>query len=323
MEDNVNPPEGTIDAAVQALLNKSTPVETKEIEAEEAPEEDNLESVETEDDTEAEDTAEEAEDSEDTEDDTEPQKFTVKIDGKDVEVTLDEALAGYMKDQDYRNKTAKVAEDRKLIESEKAKVADLAKVRESYLTESQTLQGIISTFIIPDAKLNEILQTKGAEAYLQAKNSNEKIQQQITALKTKDASVQIELTQEQKQAIADRENTEREALITAIPEFKDKAYTDGFLKYVSSMGYTQEDIANTLDHRIFIMADKARRFDEMVAKGKEKPVNKVPKVLKGKEQRKSGSEIQSQKLKELQSKARNTGSKNDHVALLLAKNNGA
>jgi len=316
--DNVNPQEGTVEAAVQALLNKSTPVENKEEIENEAPEEDNLETDEI--DTEAEDETEEVEDSEDQEDTPEVQKFPVKINGKEELVTLEELQSGYMKDGDYREKTTKVAEERKAIEAEKAKVADLQKVRETYLTESQTLQGIIKTFVIPDAKLNEILQTKGAEAYLQAKSSNEKIQQQINALQSQDARVTNEITEEQKQANAERESKEREALYAAVPEFKDPTYTDGFIKYATTLGYTPEDIANTQDHRILVMADKARRYDEMVSKGKEKPVHKVPKVTKSESARKSGSEIKAQKVKELHNKAKSTGTVNDHVALLMAKN---
>ncbi len=321
-----NPEEGSIEAHVQALLNKGTPEQSKETEVQEAPQ-DTLEDDVEEDVTEAEGTEEtevEAEETEDQEDNTEPQKFTVKVDGKDVQVSLEEALAGYMKDQDYRNKTAKVAEERKLVETEKQSIADLKAVRENYLKESKTLQGIIETFIVPDDKLIEILKTKGSDAYNLAKLSNERIQQQITAIRGEGERVQNELTESQKKEIEYRQNTERNLLISAIPELKDDGSQRVLGKYILDLGYSQEEIEGVLDHRLFVVMEKARRWDDLQSKGKQKPVNKVPKVTKGGADRKTGQQIQTEKLRELQKKAKQTGSKNDHVALLLAKQtNGA
>lgn len=322
MEDNVNPSEGTIDAAVQALLNKSTPDQAKETEIEEDLETDTLQDEETESDAEAVEEAEEteAEDTEDTQEDSEEPLHTVTIGGKEMKVTLKEALAGYMKDQDYRKKTAEVAETRKTVEAEKAMIADLSKVRENYLSEVKTLQEVVKSFIVPDAKLDELLKTRNTEGYLQAKAHNEKIQQQINALKNAETKATEEITEEQKKQRADLETKEREALYTAVPELKDDANQKALGSYLLNLGFSQEDIVGTIDHRIFVMAEKARKYDAFQAKAKEKPVSKVPKVLKGKSTRQTGSEIQSQKLKELQSKARRTGSKEDHIAFLMAKN---
>ena len=47
---------------------------------------------------------------EDTQDETKPEVFTVKVDGKEIEVTLDELQKGYSRTQDYTRKTQQVAE---------------------------------------------------------------------------------------------------------------------------------------------------------------------------------------------------------------------
>lgn len=59
--------------------------------------------------------ADESEDeveAEDDSDDTEVQKFTVKVNGEDVEVTLEDALSGYMRQADYTRKTQELSQER-------------------------------------------------------------------------------------------------------------------------------------------------------------------------------------------------------------------
>jgi len=47
------------------------------------------------------------------EEEEQPQVYTVKVDGKEIEVTLDELQKGYSRTQDYTRKTQQVAETRK------------------------------------------------------------------------------------------------------------------------------------------------------------------------------------------------------------------
>jgi hypothetical protein len=55
---------------------------------------------------------------EDTEEQEQPRVFSVKVDGKEVEVTLDELQKGYSRTQDYTRKTQQIAEVRKQTEVE-------------------------------------------------------------------------------------------------------------------------------------------------------------------------------------------------------------
>lgn len=318
------PETDSIEAHVQAFINKSTPAAPAEvIEQTESPE-DNPEDDEIEEGAEADEPEDETEgEDEATDEDTEEPSYTIKVDGKEKTVPLSELLSLAQKGDDYTQKTTKVAEERRALEAEKAKVADLSTVRENFLTESKTLQGIIEGFIVPQERLDVLLRENKTEDYLKAKAHNERLQQQITTLRSRDEQVRAEITKEQQEAIAQRENVEREALLAKVPEFSDPAYTEGFVKYVTSLGYTPDDIKATLDHRLFVVLDKARRFDELQSKAKTKPVAKVPKVTKGEAPRKTAAEAQSARLRELATKAKRTGSVDDHVALYLAKQKGA
>ena len=67
-------------------------------------------------------TDEQSEDSDETEEDEQPQVFTVKVDGKEIDVTLDELQKGYSRTQDYTRKTQQIAETRKAVEAEAAAI---------------------------------------------------------------------------------------------------------------------------------------------------------------------------------------------------------
>ena len=69
---------------------------------------------------EAEETSEEveSEDEESEEEAPRDQKFVVKVDGKEIEVPKEELIRGYQREADYTRKTQKLAEERKLVESE-------------------------------------------------------------------------------------------------------------------------------------------------------------------------------------------------------------
>jgi hypothetical protein len=80
-----------------------------------------------------EDLEDEDEDGESDEDEDEPaddnpvleEKFTVKVDGEEVEVTVREALEGYQRREDYTRKTQELAEARKAFEGEIQEYAEV------------------------------------------------------------------------------------------------------------------------------------------------------------------------------------------------------
>src|SRR5690606_29798652 len=77
---------------------------------EEGPESDDIDAEV--DDTDDEGDSEEFEDDTDEGDDPDVQTFTVKVDGEEIEVTLEEALAGYQRQADYTRKTQALSQER-------------------------------------------------------------------------------------------------------------------------------------------------------------------------------------------------------------------
>ena len=87
-------------------------------EADEAVEIDELEEVDQEDLPE-----EEFEEQSEVEEVEQPQVYTVKVDGVEQEVTLEELQRGYSRQQDYTRKTQELSHERKTLEQQQAELA--------------------------------------------------------------------------------------------------------------------------------------------------------------------------------------------------------
>jgi hypothetical protein len=100
----------------QAELDETQPAEESEEDSEAAASEEDDSGVEDAPDEES--SEEQSEEQEEPEEQEQQQTFTVKVDGKEVSVTLDELQKGYSRTQDYTRKTQQIAEVRKQVEQE-------------------------------------------------------------------------------------------------------------------------------------------------------------------------------------------------------------
>ena len=108
--------QNNLEQAEKAFSNLLTPEE-------EAPVEEVVEAVEeTEEEYLEEDQDESQEDQVELLDDEQPQLYTIKQNGVEVEVTLEELQNGYSRQQDYTRKTQELANQRKEIESQQAEL---------------------------------------------------------------------------------------------------------------------------------------------------------------------------------------------------------
>ena len=79
-----------------------------------------------------------------------PGTYTIKVDGKDVEVTLDELQAGYSRQADYTRKSQVLAEQRKKSEEE---LAATQQERQRYISQLEQFTAQA------DSKLDELKST--------------------------------------------------------------------------------------------------------------------------------------------------------------------
>jgi len=263
----------------QAEVDETQPAEVSDEDTEAAASEVDESGVE---DAPDEETAEEqSEDDEESEEQDQPQTFTVKVDGKEVAVTLDELQKGYSRTQDYTRKTQQVAEVRKQVEqetqavrAERQQYAQLLGALQAQLQVSEPqvdLDRLYNEDPIEWVRQKEVLRERQDKAYaIQAE------QQRLSQLSQ----------QEQQRAMEAHLDDQKDALLAALPEWRDpkkaKAEKALVLESAKSVGFSDDDLKSVYDHRLVLLLRKAAMYDQMVSKrqGIKPVVNNGPRPAK-------------------------------------------
>ena len=225
---------------------------------------------------------EQSEEEGDPEEEDQPQVFTVKVDGKEVDVTLEELQKGYSRTQDYTRKTQQIAEVRKQTEAE---LQEVRAEREQYAQLLGALQAQVQQAAQPQVDWDRLYNEDPIEWVRQREVMREN-QEKAAAIQ----SEQQRLAQlSQREQLQQREALlaqEQEALVAAIPEWKDakKAQAEKamLVQFGQKIGFTPDDLKNVVDHRAVVMLRKAALYDQMMSKrGQIKPVtNNGPRPAK-------------------------------------------
>jgi hypothetical protein len=263
----------------QAELDETQPAEESEEDLEAAASEEDESGVE---DAPDEETPEEqSEEQEETEEGEQPQTFTVKVDGKEVSVTLDELQKGYSRTQDYTRKTQQIAEVRKQAEQETQAVRA---EREQYAQLLGALQAQLQSSE-PQVDLERLYHEDPIEWVRQKEVMRER-QEKLGAIQSEQQRLSQVSQYEQQRAMEAQLASQQEALLAALPDWKDpkkaKAEKALVIESAKAAGFTDEDLKSVYDHRLVLLLRKAALFDQMVSKrqGIKPVVNNGPRTAK-------------------------------------------
>jgi hypothetical protein len=218
---------------------------------------------------------------EETEEGEQPQTFTVKVDGKEVSVTLDELQKGYSRTQDYTRKTQQIAEVRKQAEAETYAVRA---EREQYAQLLGALQTQLQSSE-PQIDLERLYHEDPIEWVRQKEVMRER-QEKLGAIYSEQQRLSQVSQYEQQQAMEAQLASQQEALLAALPEWKDpkkaKAEKALVIESAKAAGFSDEDLKSVYDHRLVLLLRKAALFDQMVSKrqGIKPVVNNGPRSAK-------------------------------------------
>lgn len=315
MSTSNSQPSGTgsisISEAASFLVSPDEGQETPEAQEEEVIEsegelegEDYEESESDSDDDESEDDGESEDDDESDEEEQEPQLKTVKVkvDGEEIDVTLDELKSGYSRTKDYTKKTQELANQRKAFEAEASAIREEREVYGQLLNQMQQ-QIQASQGQEPDWDM--LRQTDPIEYSLQWAEWSRK-QTQRQAVEQEQQRLQQtqmnEFMQQQQQRLA----KEQEALLAVLPDWKNtevKQREKGLvIEQGKKLGFTEQELKSATDHRAIVALYKAAKYDALMAKKNDlKPVQKS-KMLKPGSKQVSGSSSK-RAMERLQSKS--------------------
>jgi hypothetical protein len=222
------------------------------------------------------------EDGDQEESDEQPSEtFTVRANGKDIQVTREELLKGYSREADYRQKTMDLAATRQAVEAENQRIAQ---ERQHYTQQLDTVASILQAQLPapPDpAKLNT-----DPFGYVQEKENYELRVNQLRSVLAErqkaDAANQQYFQQVQQQSLAQA----RDRLLEAMPEWKKpevaRKEQRQVADYLRTVGYADAEISQAADPRAIVMAKKAMLYDRLQADRPkiEQRVGAAPKMVR-------------------------------------------
>jgi len=273
--------DGSIESAVGLLVE---PEEAPEQELEEAsaeleedsdPEEtdDSEEDVAEFDDSEEEEVEEDDEGADDA-DSEEPQFFKVKVDGEEVEVTLEDLKRGYSGQKYVQKGMQEAAAAKKQAEQ----------VYEALLAERQQMANLYQqlqsgNFAQPPSPPTKALFDQDPIGYMEQKMAYDEAKAQYDTQMAEMQKVAAQQSQAQQAAMQAYLQQERQALMAVMPEFGDAQKAtkirENLVRGGSEFyGYQPEEIGNVMDHRAIMVLKDAVAYRNLMA-GKDKAAKKV------------------------------------------------
>ena len=265
--------------------NLMTPTEEVEEQQEEQVEEVEEEAVEdvVEDeydiDEDIEETEEEVEldEQESFEEEEQPQVYSVKIDGQEQKVTLQELQQGYSRQQDYTRKTQELSQQRKDFEAQQAELAKKDAIYKELLPRmEQSLEGELANE--PDWKS---LYESDPIAYVREKDVWNEKKEKFKAVQAEQQRLQQEQLTSQQAEIQKAVELGNQKLLEAVPEWKDADVAlkekQSIAKYAMDvLGYSQDEINQVYDYRALLGLRGAWLHHQTGKAIKKKPVEKAP-----------------------------------------------
>ena len=217
------------------------------------------------------------EEEEDEEAESNVQKFQVRSDGEDLEVSLDELISGYSRQSSFTKKSQALSEQKKGFENE---------IAESREMRAQALQ------ILENAKSAQTQAPEKDANYWTDLKETDPLQFMLERDAVREDQFQGQMREQQIQTLRAQEDAEQRSnlekyvdsqkgvLKELVPEWGDKKVADAekklILEYGLGVGFDQSELDQAFDARAVATMRKAALYDQLTAKRKGlKPIQRT------------------------------------------------
>jgi hypothetical protein len=171
----------------------------------------------------------------------------VTVNGEKIDVDLEELKAGYQKDADYRRKTEELAIEKREVRAEEDRL------KNQYSTKMEDLNSLVATL---NAEINNDMNSKELDALWEEDPTEAaKVDRRIQKRKNTIQQAQQKLREHQQAQFQEILREEQKKLHLKHPEIADpiKGTTvkSNIMNYLSSKGFSNEDVARIYDSRYF------------------------------------------------------------------------
>ena len=205
------------------------------------------------------------------------QTFTVKVDGQEVEVTQEELVNGYSRQQDYTRKTQELSQQRKTIEQQQAELAQRDAIYSQLLPKMEAqLKGELANE--PDW---ENLYSDDPVGYVREKQLWDEKKEKLQAVSAEQQRLQQEALVKQQQQIQQFVEYGNKRLLEIIPEWqnpeiaaKEKLAIRDYA--INNLEYSEQEVEQVYDYRALLGLRNAWLNSKTVEATKKKPTQKAP-----------------------------------------------
>ena len=225
----------------------------------------------------------EYDDEEDGEEETEVEEleeqpvYRVTVDGNEIEVTQDELLNGYSRQQDYTRKTQELANQRKTIEQQAQELQQRDAIYAQLLPKMEAqLKGELVNEPDWDSLYND-----DPIAYVREKQVWDEKKEKLTAVSAEQQRLQQEAYAQQQQQIAHVVQDGQQRILEIIPEWKNAEIASkeksAIRDYgINVLGYSAQEMDAIYDYRALLGLRNAWLNSKTVEATKKKPTQKAP-----------------------------------------------
>ncbi len=207
---------------------------------------------------------------------SEPQLYAVKINGEDVEVTIDELQSSYSRQADYTRKTQELAQQRKTVEEQQSEVAKNEAIYKELLPK---MEAALSESL-GDEPNWETLYSNDPIGYVRERDLWNEKQQKLQAVQAEQTRLQEEDQVKQQEQIQKYMQYGEKQILNHVPEWKDNtiqqeeklAIRD---HAINDLGFTAEEINQVYDYRLLMGLRNSWMQNKTQKAVKKKPTQKA------------------------------------------------
>lgn len=250
------------------------------------------------------------------------QKYTVKVDGEEIEVDLDELRNGYQRQQSFTRKSMELANQRKAFEQEAAEVKQM---RDAYAQQLDLLSAQIQQTVQQEPDWRALAETMSERDLFLAKTEWDQYKEQQKAVEAERQRVAEQQMQDYQRNLEKHLQHQRADMLHRIPEWQNDDIRENerqeVIKYAQRrIGFSEEEIANASDARAIELLYKAWKWDNLQSKkpAAKKRTREAPKMAKA-GRPKTKREVATRSRQEARKRFENAGTVDAAVNYLMGR----
>ena len=240
--------------------------------------------------------------------------YRVLVDGKEMQIPLDELLSGYQRGSSFTQKSQALADERNAFGGQQQA---LSQERQTYASVLQQLRQQMEAAAQPNIDW-DTLERQDPVQWLKLKQMERDREGQIQAVQEEQGRMQQLLQSQQSEELEKHLAQERSLVLEKIPEWSDSDLQADeqrkLLEYGKMRGFSDDELGQLYDHRTLMVLRDATLYNQLINGQKTQTAkSKIGSAKAGNKE--TSQRVRSRKQKAMRQKLKTTGKVDDAAAL--------